>query len=436
MRIPNASWLSSQNQKLNISLVIKRLFQILILCLPIQLAKHFWPSWAYVFGIRVDYLAPALYVTDLLFLVIFAVWIYSLRKTSINSLVKFDNFWLPALVIVGLAGINISVSLNPEVALLAWVKLVEVGLIIFFCAKVKNFELTTWLVKPLLLGAFGASVVGLIQFLLGHSLGGLMYWLGERPVASYLPSIATFNLNGQSFLRAYSVFSHPNSLAGYLGLTLIVWSRRLITTSVTRVEKVLVIFVGIGLLTTFSFSALFFLTLILLGVRFFPKFHQLKALTILLLLGAIGVSAFEPGLAFLQNLPPTINERLVLARSSALMLIANPLTGVGLNNFVVSLTKYGADSQVVWLLQPVHNIFLLTLSEVGLVGFSFFLWGVFKVISNFQNQDKGWLVYPLLFVLLTGSMDHYWFTLQQNIFLLAIIIGLSFRKLPAKLSLT
>ena len=46
------------------------LFQIFIFLLPTQLAYHFWPNWALVYGIRVDYLAPAVYLTDILVIAI------------------------------------------------------------------------------------------------------------------------------------------------------------------------------------------------------------------------------------------------------------------------------------------------------------------------------------------------------------------------------
>jgi len=48
--------------------------------MPTQLALHFWPSWAHVFGIRVDYLAPTLYLTDLLLIVLIITWINPLIR--------------------------------------------------------------------------------------------------------------------------------------------------------------------------------------------------------------------------------------------------------------------------------------------------------------------------------------------------------------------
>ncbi|MEK7497805.1 MAG: hypothetical protein AAB656_02715, partial [Patescibacteria group bacterium] len=42
------------------------LFGLLVILLPTQIALHIWPDWALVQGIRVDYLAPAIYLTDII----------------------------------------------------------------------------------------------------------------------------------------------------------------------------------------------------------------------------------------------------------------------------------------------------------------------------------------------------------------------------------
>lgn len=48
----------------------KLLFYLLILLLPTQLGYHFWPDFTSVLGLRIDYLSPTIYLTDLIVLVI------------------------------------------------------------------------------------------------------------------------------------------------------------------------------------------------------------------------------------------------------------------------------------------------------------------------------------------------------------------------------
>lgn len=50
------------------------LFYALIILLPVQLGRHFWPEWSYVLGLKIDYLSPIIYLTDILIAGILGVW--------------------------------------------------------------------------------------------------------------------------------------------------------------------------------------------------------------------------------------------------------------------------------------------------------------------------------------------------------------------------
>jgi len=54
-----------------VSLFQKIAFFLLLATIPIQLGKHFWPDFSFVQGIRIDYLSPTFYLSDLSFLFLF-----------------------------------------------------------------------------------------------------------------------------------------------------------------------------------------------------------------------------------------------------------------------------------------------------------------------------------------------------------------------------
>ena len=99
-----------------------------------------------------------------------------------------------------------------------------------------------------------------------------------------------------------------------------------------------------------------------------------------------------------------------------------------LNNFIVELPKTSMTPSVIWWLQPVHNIFLLVLAEGGLVGLLLFVTLFYKAFSSSLYLKRNYLTIALIVIVVTGSVDHYWLTLQQNQLLFSIILGLSFRK--------
>jgi len=113
-----------------------------------------------------------------------------------------------------------------------------------------------------------------------------------------------------------------------------------------------------------------------------------------------------------------VNKRISLNMSAIRMIRSNPLFGIGLGNFVVKLPEIQKNDSYFWL-QPVHNIGLLLMSEVGFLGL---IW-IFLALSNLNwrrlgyNQKWIWMV-----VLLTGMSDHYWLTLPQNIWLVLILM--------------
>jgi len=125
-------------------------------------------------------------------------------------------------------------------------------------------------------------------------------------------------------------------------------------------------------------------------------------------------------LVFLQATtdPLTLERRVQFIENALQIIVKYPLFGVGLGNYLLAQQQF-PERFADLLNQPVHNIYLLLLSEVGIVitvvlGFIFRQ----KFKSAFKNS-----AYIFLVVILTGSFDHYWLTLQQNFLLIGVILG-------------
>jgi O-antigen ligase len=114
-----------------------------------------------------------------------------------------------------------------------------------------------------------------------------------------------------------------------------------------------------------------------------------------------------------QDESVVVREQLNTAAVS--MIRASPIIGNGLGNFLVRLPDY-LVSRTIYFLQPAHNIYLLLLSETGIIGVAIFFWVIWKAVK------KNLLLIPLL---LLGFTDHYFLTLQQGQLLLTIFLSLS-----------
>ena len=122
-----------------------------------------------------------------------------------------------------------------------------------------------------------------------------------------------------------------------------------------------------------------------------------------------------------------VSERIVLANVAGKSFSENIITGVGMNNYIYQLSQNEVPTNVRWLLQPVHNVYLLMLSEMGLLLFIIFVIAMFKVLTM-TLEIYSLYIFPYLFILLTGMFDHYWLTIQQNQLIATIVIAVIIRE--------
>jgi hypothetical protein len=398
----------------------QKLFWLLVFFLPFQLGRHFWPDFSFVLGLKIDYLSPTLYLTDLLLLLVLFFWLWETRK----KIKGFDWTWLKKNWWVGVfflfLCLNVLLAQNQGAAFYKLVKIIEFSFLAFYVAK--NRISLNFLAFPLSLGVMISSLMAWFQFFHQGSLNGLFWWLGERTFDMSTPGIAKAIFNGQLILRPYATFSHPNALAGFLLVGLILNANFFLKIK----NKWLVLFyysLSIGaLLFSFSRSAWLVSLLAAGGFLFIRKKGKQKFWFLLILVLGFLVCASFP--YFSTN--EAFFQRTQLMKSAWLMIQNFPFSGVGLNNFIVRLPNYWSQTGFTYWLQPVHNLFLLVVAEMGWSGLLIFLWFLFLTYRRaFQIKDKNrFLLAALSAILLLGLTDHYWLTLQQNQLLLSLLIGL------------
>jgi O-antigen ligase len=409
----------SSDKLFNLSFVEQQLFFLTIATIPTQLGKHFWPDFAAIFSIRTDYFSPTIYLWDLivvLLLITFFIQGKRLKALPLFLLLFFCLF----------QAFSLSVAENVGAGVVRLQQYFLSGLFGVYVAGYNLNKIKKSLFWGLIVGVFYSSVIGIFQVMMGKTVG--LWILGERSFNLTTLSIATFDWYGQVFLRAYAAFPHPNVLAAFLITALALLFFLQSFKDFTRQKEILFGAFLIGssaLFLTFSRVALVLYSL--LFIYLLHKRLKLLLIIFLLLLPFLYVrfnSAFNfDHLSFLR--------REELAIQSLEMFRTAPLLGVGLNNFVYVLAYGDIISGEHRFLQPVHNIFLLTLAETGIIGlFSLFVFlvpALRKLVLKFRYYKKPILILSYLWFcfLVIGMFDHYLLTLAQGQRIFFLVWGIT-----------
>lgn len=397
--------------------VEKKLFFLTLLFLPTQLGLHFWPNFAYVFSLRIDYLAATLYFWDFLVAFLIISWLSS--RPKINR-IAFNVLFIFLLT----QAVSLFSNFSFGVGLVRLEQYIISGLFGLYIASQDFNRIKKNLFVALSISILAESVLAILQFVKGGTIG---FWIfGERSFDISTPAIAKFDYEGRQFLRPYATFPHPNVLAGFLVILL-----PLLNLLKTKKDR------KIFFSTSFLLLLVTFLTIsriVIIGAVAESFFLLRKKFLYVLIVVLVLISPilFTRYFALANFDILSLDRREEQIDLSLSIFTKNPLIGVGLNNFIT----YASVNLAVGpnrFLQPVHNIYLLELAETGLLGFVGFLLLIgYPIIQLNKIKQKNLhantflLIYIL--ILFLGTFDHFLLTLPQGYRLLFLIWGLSLSK--------
>lgn len=379
------------------------LFMLLGFLLPTQLGKHFFFPFSYISGVRVDYLAPTIYLIDLIVLAILfvyrAVWLRHLRTHL-------------ACVLLTALALNVAFSQIPWLSFYWGIRTLAAIALFLVIVRIRK-----GMMRPFVVGLVVQSCIqlGLVvtQLISRHSLGGIWWALGERPLATTLPDIAKMTILGVEYLRPYGTFSHPNSMGGFYAL-IAVW-----TLCLGLHKKLTKALFGLSVaLVALSFSKGAIIGLGA-GIAVWSIVSVTKKQKYPWHVGIVGaVLIMTTGLLwqFVASDILATSKRIALLEQAANLFATNSLFGVGRGAYVAAQSSYDFGYSY-FFAQPVHNIFALILVELGIVGM-----GAMMYLAWRSRVYKNKALWPLFAVVVaTGLVDHYWLTLIQNWYILPII---------------
>lgn len=412
------------------------LLAAIIFLTPTNLFLKFWLEQAYVKGLLVDYLIPKFYLSDVIILLLVGGWVVTTRFKFKRWLVakNIKLFLQKNVFLLLLTSILIGKQFFTTYPLAAgWflLKIVEFGLLIVVLWKIKNKISPKIVFTGLTLTLIFQSLLGIFQF---HTQGPLygFPFLGETNLANFF-GIATGIFGGVENRLPYGTTAHPNILGGVLVIFWLLAVKLVLKKKIQLPPTWKYLFwfttpvVFYCLYLTQSISA--WLSLII-GLVLISKASLVKKnyrffgwwLTGLILVVVPGL------LAWTTNIYPNIfslDRRYQLNLAAIKMFIANPWTGVGLNNFTAHAENFHPNSEIVRFVQPVHNIGWLWLSEAGLVGAGMITLLVKKFKESIKNKKliSAILNHKLLILLPIITLDHYLISQQTGLLLITLYLS-------------
>lgn len=340
------------------------------------------------------------------------------------------------LMLVILAFFSLFWASNKNVAVFGSLKLLEFLLLVLYASR-RIVPRGTFLRNSfglIIISGLIQSIIGIWQFIIQHSIG--LFWLKESLISPNISGVAKLVFGGSKMIRAYGLFPHPNILGGFLllSITLTLSSQKMffahpeekkcstpapynvprgtfilglnIFSSAKMNQYVLWIIIAVqivALLLTFSKSAMMGL-IVSLTYIFVPRgtnwqnlFRMAKnvprgtqkklflAGLIILVLAYL----FHPSTnSFITK---SIQDRLFLTNVSRGTILSNPIFGLGIGQFVLNMQHYANQTLLDWQYQPVHNVFMLIWTELGLIGLLIFiilLWKMFHVEHKLETDTK------------------------------------------------
>lgn len=275
----------------------------------------------------------------------------------------------------------------------------------------------------MILSSLVQATIALWQFLVQSSAG--LSFLGESYLGANLPGVAKVVLLDQVIIRPYGLFPHPNILASYLGLSIILLisvpilfkSQLFHVEHFLRLYRVALFMLVFVFLLTFSKSAILslFIVIIYIAWQMFHVEHSRRddnksheeivprgtlgswqhylrkcstwnIRTIYsqlfhvehLMFGSILIVLFLISALFVRSLDSyyfitqPLFERWFYLQGFLRMAQEHLWMGVGIGQSVLLMPHFFVEKLFEWQLQPIHNLFLLIWAELGVIGLVLF----------------------------------------------------------------
>jgi len=414
--------------------IISYILYFLLFSLPFTLRLlifSFTPGWH-------EYETVFIGLYDILLILFLAVFFF-------NYKIVWQKYYVYLIFFLGFSGLSVLFSPLPYLSIYGLIRIILFSaLALTLATLIHNKKIKIDLIfLSLFFSSLFQALIGFLQFNKQSDLG--LWFLGEPNLVLNGFGVSTVLIEGGKILRSYGTLPHPNILGAFLvvgflsGLFLFIKSN--------GIKKYLffsgIFLIALTLWLTLSRStiiAILFGLFIYFILKFFRDGFYKKNIISFISIFLLLLFSLLPVLSFvLPRINISASEVAVTSRVSYMemgkKIIEKNLLGVGLKNQVYYAYKNNiyneANMKNSWEWQPIHNLYLLIGSEVGVLGllsFIIFILGAFiKKGLLFLKKDKEeyYIILAIMSsLLIIGLFDHFLYTIDSPALLFWLMIGL------------
>ncbi|MBI5077144.1 O-antigen ligase family protein [Candidatus Falkowbacteria bacterium] len=427
--------------------IIECLLCLFVFLLPFQTRWIF--QQGFLNGEKWEYGTFSLYATEILLgLIIVLAIVYAIN--TVRSLGRF-----------GMTGLR-----HGQVATCPYILVLLVLLVLLNCVLALDKGIAFYKFSQLILGvalffiiltikpafqkvAFSFALSGLVQSALAiqqfvEQKVIANKWLGMASQDPHVLGVPVVQFGDDRWLRTFGSFSHPNMLAGFLVISLIFTIGLFFLNQRRENGKLFLAIMAINflaLLTALSrasfvaiAAAVILLAIFVRRDRELIKKISKVALILIFIVTIFSVSYPELiasrafGASHVENLS---NVSRIEQYGQWWQIVKNNwFTGVGLGNYTLALSKPNPNLPA-WSYQPIHNLYLLFVAELGLFGLALCLLFVARCLLLFIKRIKS--ATPSQSICFTclaclaclACLDHYFWSFFSGIMLASVVLSQS-----------